>query len=524
LVGSIEIDGAKIAVSASQIGAGIGAGGSISGISAVGNVTIRKSDVVTSASIGAAIGSAEAATGSSIVLHIDIEDSNISATAGTGAGIGTGQGNDGGISLVNVIRLAGGVYDLKSTSTGPGIGAGSAMTNGRSSLGLLLIVRGQFTVEGASAAGIGSGATYGNGAVSEVHAIHIINGNFDVKGSSGAGIGAGYSQRGTSVVRGINITGGMINASSPLYGAGIGAGYAAAAGESLVESLNITGGMIHARGSSEGAGIGGGSGNSRVESIRVGNGHINAHGGSNCAGIGTGVTSIVLTGGTFMVTGQIGIGATGTAETNVTLVSQSSETVELDCTARQGACVRAGRVIATNGKLLGVTTAVRYLDIGSGDFTGLDLSGRYREPAERDSFSGLPTLQFGSIRGLREATTLTFKQGSYTKTVPFDTSNVGVIVSLPGTGSVEVTVGSGEKLCIGDNCGPFSVGEYFQSVEVSGSGANLALILSLVGAVVIIAVVVVVCLVRHRQWKAHQAAKNAGFGEDLRPTEEVAAA
>jgi len=131
-------------------------------------------------------------------------------------------------------------------------------------------------------------------------------------GLYGAGIGGGnYGDGGT-----ITINGGTVNATSGLDGAGIGGGNIGAGG-----TITISGGTVNANGGiillfGGGAGIGGGRGGPGG-TITISGGTVNATGGDTSAGIGSGGASggtitITISGGTVNATGKeggAGIGA-----------------------------------------------------------------------------------------------------------------------------------------------------------------------------------------------------------------------
>jgi hypothetical protein len=223
-----------------------------------------------------------------------------------------------------------------------------------------------------------------------------------------------------------------------------------------------------------------------------------------------------------MVTGQVGIGTPSSGQVDVTLVHDPSHVLEIECDSRHDSCVRASRVTAAFGKLSGTTESLRFIDPGvnaESNFTKLDVIGAYRANSEQDTFRGISALHIGSVNGVSGTSKMTFKQGSYSKSMEFNPQSMsGVIASFPGPGTVTVTVGDSDLCHDGDKT-EFSVpeGEYFiRSADVCAS-SRVALIvgLSVGGGCLLIAVVAVICFIRLTQWKQAQRAKAAGMVDDL---------
>ena len=102
-------------------------------------------------------------------------------------------------------------------------------------------------------------------------------------GDYAAGIGSGY---GTSCGA-ITITGGTVNASSSIYGAGIGSGST----YSSCGDITISCGTVNAISGRNGAGIGSGCDYSSCGDITISGGTVNASSGQSGAGIGSGYVS-----------------------------------------------------------------------------------------------------------------------------------------------------------------------------------------------------------------------------------------
>ena len=113
-----------------------------------------------------------------------------------------------------------------------------------------------------------------------------INGTGSLAATGGdfaAGIGSGWN----ATCGAITISGGTVNASSSIYGAGIGSGSAS----SSCGAITISGGTVMASSGYAGAGIGSGYAGSSCGAITISGGTVNASSGKYGAGIGSGYDS-----------------------------------------------------------------------------------------------------------------------------------------------------------------------------------------------------------------------------------------
>ena len=113
-----------------------------------------------------------------------------------------------------------------------------------------------------------------------------INGTGSLAATGGdfaAGIGSGWN----ATCGAITISGGTVNASSSIYGAGIGSGSAS----SSCGAITISGGTVMASSGYAGAGIGSGYAGSSCGAITITGGTVNASSGKYGAGIGSGYDS-----------------------------------------------------------------------------------------------------------------------------------------------------------------------------------------------------------------------------------------
>lgn len=148
--------------------------------------------------------------------------------------------------------------------------------------------------------------------------LEIKGGNIEAHSRDGyaAGIGDGNSYAGAPCGN-ITISGGTVNASSALQGAGIGS-------QNSCGNITISGGTVTATGGYGGAGIGSGYYDGICGNITISGGTIKAYGGYLAAAIGTGNSatgskcgSITISGGTIMAYGSTYAAAIGTGDEGI---------------------------------------------------------------------------------------------------------------------------------------------------------------------------------------------------------------
>ena len=231
-----------------------------------GPVTIYGGNVTAlGSSGGAGIGGGEKANQDNpIIIHdgIVIAKNGSRNTDGTGAGIGGGNGRSGGTVIIN-----GGTVTAEGGGWSAGIGGG---TDGHG--GDVTINDGEVTAECDTypyrGAGIGGGEDGKGGTLT------INGGIVNATSTKGAGIGGGYCASGGTVT----ITNGLVTASSKC-GAGIGGGAGhGGGGGGNGGTVNISGGVVMATSTQKGAGIGGGD-DGNGGTVNISGGHVTAVGG-----------------------------------------------------------------------------------------------------------------------------------------------------------------------------------------------------------------------------------------------------
>ncbi|WP_346878248.1 S8 family serine peptidase [Clostridium sp. UBA7791] len=183
---------------------------------------------------------------------INISDGVINATTyGAGAAIGGGYGG-----IATNINISGGkvtaIADVKSYNGSATIGSGSGAENIDKLPGTIKVTGGEIKAINCS-----NGATIGDCSMGKTdYNILVSGGSLSAESNSkstltaGAAIGSGVSAKGKIS---INISGGIVNATTTSRGAAIGGGSKSEAG-----TINIEGGTITATSSSYGAAIGSG--------------------------------------------------------------------------------------------------------------------------------------------------------------------------------------------------------------------------------------------------------------------------
>lgn len=255
----VHIYGGDVKAHGGKYGAGIGGGQNGDG----GTCTIENEAKIhaTGGWDGAGIGGGESGSGHSFHML----GGTVNAVGGAqGAGVGGGEKGNGGD-----IRISGGTLTASGGETTHTGGAG--IGGGKKGKGGTIIIENSETIVNAEgsvkAAGIGGGADGDNGEVT------IYGGTVTATGGAGddggAGIGGGSKSGGGGTV---NIYGGEVNATSGVYGAGIG-------GNGL--TINIYGGSVNADalgGSQSGSGPGiGVTKEDSVLNFYMKDGTVNAH-------------------------------------------------------------------------------------------------------------------------------------------------------------------------------------------------------------------------------------------------------
>ena len=241
-----------------------------------------------------------------LVIRDDTKDGgSLKATGGTegdyhgGAGIGSSRGNN-----TSKIEIAGGKVEAFGGQNAAGIGSGSGGNYGGDAK-QIKISGGDVTAVGKDdGAGIG-GSEWGSAEV-EISGgkVYAESANGKIDRAEGAGIGGGSGSGDVSV----KITGGTVNAKTE-EGAAIGGGYRA--DETLDISISGEDTYVNAEATGWGSGIGGGEADMSTSTIKISGGTVIASGDS---GIGTGDsaqwadTTIEISGGTVKASGLAGIG------------------------------------------------------------------------------------------------------------------------------------------------------------------------------------------------------------------------
>jgi hypothetical protein len=386
----------------------------------------------------------------------------ISANGSNGPGIGPGAGG-----TVRNITISGGLVNAIGFG-GAGIGAGPAST-----VDVILLDQCHLTTKGINAAGIGAGhAAEGN---SNVRFILIRNGTVSTEAINGSGIGAGFGETSSSVVSEIVLLEVTVFKSHAVNGSGIGAGFALF-GDSTVTNLSIINTVIQADGitgiggglsvegtaslinliitdsqitdavGNIGAGIGSGTNTySTVDNILISQTTVIAS-SENSAAIGGGeaqVNSLVIDGGSFTLTGTVGIGS-------ILVITFLSSPVFFRC--RSDPCFSGNEAHVITSSFTAITSGVRLFSSGfvGNTFSPQYLYGQYGPPSQQENFTSFLALQVGSVScGSGKANiTFTFSIDNQTQSqIIFQLSdNTGFIVSLPKTG-IYTASDQDEELC-----------------------------------------------------------------------------
>jgi hypothetical protein len=180
-------EGARLTARGAGDGAAIGSGfGHSCGLLDFNGGRFEAYGGARSAGIGTAANGTSARLGK---LHI--HNGTFFVRSRNGAGIAAGWAGDG-LTVVDDLRIEGGVFDIAVTGGGAGIGSGYA-TFGNSSVNMITVTGGNLTLSGGHGAGIGSG--YAAIGTSSVDRIMVTGGNLTLTGSSGTGIGSGAHGR-----------------------------------------------------------------------------------------------------------------------------------------------------------------------------------------------------------------------------------------------------------------------------------------------------------------------------------------
>lgn len=237
--GTITINGGVITITGSSTnrgGAGIGGGFGAYGGSG-GNIIITGGTVTINIYDGAGIGGGGGfnigGDGGNITINGGSIQSGSSAGAGIGGGVGAGtRGGEGGN-----ITITGGSVIATSQENGAGIGGGRSGNRGQGGAG------GRIAITGGNVIAISKALDTG-----------------ELEDGAGIGGGAGMDGGNGGIV---DISGGIVTATSQGKGAGIGGGHASGLYGNYAGgnggSVTITGGTVTATSQGNGEGIGGGS-------------------------------------------------------------------------------------------------------------------------------------------------------------------------------------------------------------------------------------------------------------------------
>ena len=203
-----------------------------------------------------------------------------------------------------------------------------------------------------------------------------INGTGSLTATGGdfaAGIGSGWK----ATCGAITISGGTVNASSSMNGAGIGSGFS----DSSCGDITISGGTVYANSSKDGAGIGSGYKNSSCKNITISGGTVIASSGDAGAGIGSGCSGsscgdITISGGTVMASsGRYGAGIGSGFDSTFGSITITSDITKVQATSNHPDAWPIGKGLGDNTSTGAVTIAEVTVTGRDWDGTGLSGSG-----------------------------------------------------------------------------------------------------------------------------------------------------
>jgi hypothetical protein len=440
------IDGGSFEASSASSGAGIGAGFSENGISAVRQLTIRNATVFANGTYGGAgIGTGRGWHGESLMLDLIIEGSTVTARSTRGAaGIGTGWA-DWGNSSIERVTIRNSTVRAIASEKGAGVGTGWGHV-GLSEIGNLTLDQGTFECIGESSPGIGAGyADFGG--LSRIGQLVIIDGAFKAKGIGSSGIGSGVADQwnnsqGTSVVRQLVIQGGTFEA--------IGENGAAIGVSNAVNSK------------------------SQIQDLRISGGYLN-------------------------LSGPAWIGS---------YLSQSVDSLTIennyswDCSNAGRACLAATSITLNDVKIDTFTNTTTFLE-GLAVATGIvDLLVRYRAPSGPETIRHLPAFHASNIvRAQPEETyTLTMSHGSWRRNILIPPDVKGILASGNQSGEYTIALNGSAITCNGKDVPPLRMDDGVVNYDnwpfCEGSSLSWSVIVALVvgGAVlVVLATIVAIC-------------------------------
>jgi hypothetical protein len=400
----------------------------------------------------------------SIVGVLNILGGVFSATGGSGgAAIGSGGASGGGLAAVGTLNIMNGSFSLSGGQDATAIGSGlarrgsteSEVQRSESIVGVWNILGGVFSATGGSGgAAIGSGGAFVGG-MSTIGNLNIINGSFIlVAGRDGIGIGSGFAHGVgcVSAVTSLRIVDGEYNIEGDSSGTGIGCGLGFGDGLSNIDRLEIQNGSFRIACATDRSGIGASGPGSFLVDLIILDGFFEIAGSDIGACIGTdngaAITSISIKSGLYMLSGPLGIGATGNGIVDAISIGGNSGTVFLDCSSVSGrTCLKATSLYLGNSSINAVVAGERFLSFESVSAEESKLWIEYMKTSFREGITGIPSLHFPELAipvdeqgiGKMKYSPLELSDESLTREGDFHYSAMtGLLVSLFAPGKYSV--------------------------------------------------------------------------------------